>query len=162
MTSSTRISTPRTRQKRSSICILLFIHILEPFLRTTRPILTYPGSRMVKLGALAFGLLTVVAQVSAQQTVKVMPFGASIVSVSSIARILSCLSFIDTHPEMLACKPPSQTPQRHSHKLRLRRYAKEYMRRDRRRPRSRRPPRFTSSRLRCEGQPHCLAGSEPP
>ncbi|KAJ4410870.1 hypothetical protein N0V91_001799 [Didymella pomorum] len=35
---------------------------------------------MVKLGALAFGLLTVVAQVSAQQTVKVMPFGASIVS----------------------------------------------------------------------------------
>lgn len=37
---------------------------------------------MVKLGALAFGLLTVVAQVSAQQTVKVMPFGASIVSVS--------------------------------------------------------------------------------
>ncbi|XPS76780.1 hypothetical protein M3J09_008826 [Ascochyta lentis] len=35
---------------------------------------------MVKLGALAFGLLSVVAQVSAQQTVKVMPFGASIVS----------------------------------------------------------------------------------
>ncbi|KAF3044514.1 hypothetical protein E8E11_007486 [Didymella keratinophila] len=35
---------------------------------------------MVKLGALAFGLLTVVAEVSAQQTVKVMPFGASIVS----------------------------------------------------------------------------------
>ncbi|UPX18944.1 uncharacterized protein EKO05_0009225 [Ascochyta rabiei] len=35
---------------------------------------------MVKLGALAFGLLTIVAQVSAQQTVKVMPFGASIVS----------------------------------------------------------------------------------
>lgn len=37
---------------------------------------------MVKLGALALGLLTVVAQVSAQQTVKIMPFGASIVSVS--------------------------------------------------------------------------------
>lgn len=37
---------------------------------------------MVKLGALAFGLFTVVAQVSAQQVVKVMPFGASIVSVS--------------------------------------------------------------------------------
>ncbi|KAJ4341307.1 hypothetical protein N0V95_007255 [Ascochyta clinopodiicola] len=35
---------------------------------------------MVKLGALALGLLTVVAHVSAQQTVKVMPFGASIVS----------------------------------------------------------------------------------
>ncbi|KAF1928015.1 carbohydrate esterase family 3 protein [Didymella exigua CBS 183.55] len=35
---------------------------------------------MVKLVALAFGLLTAVAQVSAQQTVKVMPFGASIVS----------------------------------------------------------------------------------
>lgn len=46
---------------------------------------------MVKLGALAFGLLTVVAQVSAQQTVKVMPFGASIVSVSSIARTPSYL-----------------------------------------------------------------------
>lgn len=36
---------------------------------------------MVKLGALALGLLTAVAQVSAQQTVKIMPFGASIVSV---------------------------------------------------------------------------------
>ncbi|KAH6614103.1 SGNH hydrolase-type esterase domain-containing protein [Boeremia exigua] len=35
---------------------------------------------MVRLGALAFGLLTVVAQVSAQKTVKIMPFGASIVS----------------------------------------------------------------------------------
>lgn len=35
---------------------------------------------MVKLGALALGLLTAVAQVSAQQTVKIMPFGASIVS----------------------------------------------------------------------------------
>lgn len=41
---------------------------------------------MVKLGALAFGLLNVVAQVSAQQTVKVMPFGASIVSVCSRSR----------------------------------------------------------------------------
>jgi hypothetical protein len=66
---------------------------------------------MVKLGALAFGLLTVVAQVSAQQTVKVMPFGASIVSVSSIPRTLSCLTFTDAYPEMLACKPSSQTPQ---------------------------------------------------
>ncbi|KAJ8113003.1 hypothetical protein OPT61_g4764 [Boeremia exigua] len=35
---------------------------------------------MVKLGALAFGLLSVMATVSAQQTVKIMPFGASIVS----------------------------------------------------------------------------------
>lgn len=35
---------------------------------------------MVKLGAFAFGLLAVVAQVSAQQAVKVMPLGASIVS----------------------------------------------------------------------------------
>jgi len=43
----------------------------------------YLGFKMVKLGALAFGLLTAVAQVSAQQTVKIMPFGASIVSVSS-------------------------------------------------------------------------------
>lgn len=38
---------------------------------------------MVKLGAIAFGLLAFVAQVSAQQTVKVMPFGASIVSVNN-------------------------------------------------------------------------------
>lgn len=37
---------------------------------------------MVKLGALALGLLSVVAEVSAQRTVNIMPFGASIVSVS--------------------------------------------------------------------------------
>ncbi|KAF1944349.1 hypothetical protein EJ02DRAFT_99179 [Clathrospora elynae] len=35
---------------------------------------------MVKLGALAFGLLTLATQVCAQKTVKIMPFGASIVS----------------------------------------------------------------------------------
>ena len=39
---------------------------------------------MVKLGAIAIGLLTFATEVCAQKTVKVMPFGASIVSVSSL------------------------------------------------------------------------------
>ena len=51
---------------------------------------------MVKLGTFAIGLLTVMAQVSAQQTVKVMPFGASIVSVSSPMNILQYLSLTPT------------------------------------------------------------------
>lgn len=64
---------------------------------------------MVKLGALAFGLLTVVAQVSAQRVVKVMPFGASIVSVSKV-ETTPLIHFTNSHPEMLACKPPNPTP----------------------------------------------------
>ena len=64
---------------------------------------------MVKLGALALGLLTVVAQVSAQQTVKIMPFGASIVSVSSPMDTLS-IPFTKTNSEMLARKASGQAP----------------------------------------------------
>ena len=48
---------------------------------------------MVKFGALALGLLSIAAEVCAQRTVKIMPFGASIVSVSltsNSTRILIC------------------------------------------------------------------------
>jgi hypothetical protein len=41
-----------------------------------------PASTMVKLGALALGLLSLTAEVCGQKVVKIMPFGASIVSVS--------------------------------------------------------------------------------
>lgn len=73
---------------------------------------------MVKLSALAFGLLTVVAQVSAQSTVKVMPFGASIVSVSPLTSI-PLVRFTDPHPEMLARKSPEQAPYQQDYQLRL-------------------------------------------
>jgi hypothetical protein len=63
---------------------------------------------MVKLGALALGLLSVVAEVSAQKTVNIMPFGASIVSVS--LSLTTHAIFTNIPLEMLARKPSDQTP----------------------------------------------------
>lgn len=73
---------------------------------------------MVKFGAFAaFGLLSLVSQTVAAQTVKIMPFGASVVSVSIIPTFLRRRFRLTHSVEMLAFQPPDQTEEQRCQEL---------------------------------------------
>lgn len=77
---------------------------------------------MVKFGSVAaFALLSLAGDALAQKTAKVMPFGASIVTVSCYSRRFVSISLL-THPvAMLAKQPPGQVEGCRCDQLRVRR-----------------------------------------